>query len=132
MHKQLHFEFLPKIWTSLLYLFFIFAALFVYLSKYWGIKVFTSLYPDFYLHISNFAITLIFGLLGYFWLLMGVKFIYICYLHLFLLFINILSETVLKFMNTPDLIDMIFGFFGALVSFFTLLLIYKYGLDPNH
>ena len=79
-----------------------FLALFAYLSKYLDITLFTAIYPDFYLHISNFSISLIIGLLGYFWLLMGVKFTYTLGLTIFLLIANLLSETVLGVMNTPD------------------------------
>ena len=39
--KQLKLVFLPKIWASLLYLLFVFIALFLYLSKYLDISFFT-------------------------------------------------------------------------------------------
>lgn len=131
MKNQLAFKFLPKLWTSILYLVVIAAGSFMYLSKYWNVTIFTSIYPDFYLHISNFSISLILGLIPYFWLLMGVKFNYVVIFSLLLLIANALCETVLGFINTPDLIDMYFGFVGTGISFLTLWIIYTFGLLPN-
>ncbi|EQC78627.1 hypothetical protein HSIEG1_83 [Enterococcus sp. HSIEG1] len=66
MKNQIKLHYYPKVWASLLYLLLIFLALFAYLSKYLDITFFTAIFPDFYLHISNFSISLIIGLLGYF------------------------------------------------------------------
>ena len=131
MKKQLKLVFLPKIWASLLYLLFVFTALFLYLSKYLDISFFTSMYPDFYLHISNFSISLIIGLLGYFWLLVGAPFKAVTLLTLLLLIANLLSETIFGFMNTPDRIDLLFGIAGSLVAYFTLAIIKRHGLVKN-
>ncbi len=100
-------------------------CLFIKISRY---NLFTAIYPDFYLHISNFSISLIIGLLGYFWLLMGVKFTYTLGLTIFLLIANLLSETVLGVMNTPDPLDMFFGFVGTLIAAVLLWVISKFGL----
>lgn len=128
MKNQIKLHYYPKIWASILYLLLIFFALFAYLSKYLDITFFTALYPDFYLHISNFSISLILGMLGYFWLLMGVAFPYTLGLTIFLLLANLLSETVLGFMNTPDPIDMVFGVVGTLIAFAVLWVIAAFGL----
>ncbi|MGM0171888.1 hypothetical protein IGJ39_001993 [Enterococcus sp. AZ140] len=74
---------------------------------------------------------MILGLIPYFWLLMGAKFNYIIIFSLLLLVANALCETVLGFINTPDIIDMYYGFAGTGISFLTLLIIYKFGLSPN-
>lgn len=103
----------------------------MYLLKYWNIMIFTSIYPDFHLHISNFSISLILGLIPYFWLLMGIQFNYVIIFSFLLLVVNTLCETVFGFINTPDLIDMCFGFVGTGISFLTLLIIYTFGLLPN-
>ena len=105
MKNQIKLHYYPKVWASLLYLLLIFGTicLFIKISRY---NLFTAIFPDFYLHISNFSISLIIGLLGYFWLLMGVKFTYTLGLTIFLLIANLLSETVLGVMNTPDPLDM--------------------------
>ena len=130
-NNQLKLAFLPKLWASLLYLLFVFTALFLYLSKYLDISFFTSRYADFYLHISNFSISLIIGLLGYFWLLVGAPFKVVTLLTLLLLIANLLSETVFGFMNTPDRIDLLFGIAGTLVAYFTLAMIKRHGLVKN-
>ncbi len=75
------------------------------LIKVLGHFFLSSMYPDFYLHISNFSISLIIGLLGSFWLLVGAPFKAVTLLTLLLLIANLLSETVFGFMNTPDRID---------------------------
>lgn len=129
--KQLKLVLLPKLWASLLYLLFVFTTLFLYLSKYLDVSFFTSMYPDFYLHISNFSISLIIGLLGYFWLLVGAPFKAVTLLTLLLLIANLLSETVFGFMNTPDRIDLLFGIAGTIVAYFTLAMIKRYGLVKN-
>ena len=128
MKNQIKLHYYPKVWASLLYLLLIFLALFAYLSKYLDITFFTAIFPDFYFHISNFSISLIIGLLGYFWLLMGVKFTYTLGLTIFLLIANLLSETVLGVMNTPDPLDMFFGFVGTLIAAVLLWVISKFSL----
>ncbi|MGM0171887.1 hypothetical protein IGJ39_001992 [Enterococcus sp. AZ140] len=56
MKNQLAFKFLPKLWTSILYLVVIAVGSFMYLSKHWDITIFTSIYSDFYFHISTFPL----------------------------------------------------------------------------
>ena len=82
-----------------------FLALFAYLSKYLDITFLQRFSPTF-IYTFPISISLIIGLLGYFWLLMGVKFTYTLGLTIFLLIANLLSETVLGVMNTPDPLDM--------------------------
>lgn len=131
MKNRIQFKYLPKMWASLLYIILIFGALYMYLSKYWGSTLLTSIYPDIYLHVSNFAISLIFGLIGYFWILTGVKFRMITYLSLFLVFANIVCETMLGFMNSTDVIDMYFGFAGVIFAHSALWVIFKFGIYPS-
>ena len=59
---------------------------------------------------------------------MGVKFTYTLGLTIFLLIANLLSETVLGVMNTPDPLDMFFGFVGTLIAAVLLWVISKFGL----
>ncbi|MEG0275671.1 MAG: hypothetical protein RR630_01435 [Coprobacillus sp.] len=80
-------------------------------------------------HISNFTISLLFYLaIGFIWMLQGVEFKHITLLGIIIILGNILCETVMIFMNTPDIVDAIYGIVGTLVSFFFLLGIKKYGL----
>lgn len=95
-------------------------------------------FPDFVVinreihsHISNFSLSLLFYLtIGYTWLLSGVKFSYVILLGWILLVGNLVCETLLGFMNTADIIDAVYGAVGTLISFFFLLVAYKYGLIP--
>jgi hypothetical protein len=80
-------------------------------------------------HISNFSLSLMFYLcVGYIWLLYGVKFRFIVALGLFLIAANFICETVMGFMNTPDIIDAIYGAIGIAVAFIFLSVVNKCGL----
>lgn len=82
-------------------------------------------------HISNFSLSLMSYLaIGFIWLMQGVKFHYIVFLGCVYVIGNLLCETVMTFLNTPDIIDAYFGVFGTLISFLFLLLMNKYGLIP--
>src|SRR5690606_7373380 len=88
--------------------------------------------PDFYLHISNFALSyLFFAGVGYFWLMMGVRFRYIVVFGIALLLANLIYELYIPLLNTPDIVDAYFGFTGILLGFLFLYYVYKYGLNPN-
>lgn len=82
-------------------------------------------------HISNFSLSLIFYLsIGTFWLLSDVKFRYITILGGVLLAGNLLCETLMGFMNTPDIIDALYGAVGTLIAFVYLIAAFKSGLVP--
>ncbi|MFK4566374.1 hypothetical protein [Enterococcus sp. UD-01] len=119
----------PKIWLTPLYLLLILGSLFIYLSKRWELELFLSVYPDFYLHVSNFSISLIFGLISYIWLLFGIEFKYVVFYLLAIVSANFLCETVLGFMNTTDMTDALFGCVGVAISFIFLLVTVKYGME---
>ncbi len=48
---------------------------------------------------------------------------------------NLICETMIAFLNTPDIIDVVYGIIGTLVVFAFLYLTYHYGLiaikEPN-
>ena len=95
-------------------------------------------FPDFVVinqeihsHISNFSLSMLFYLvIGYTWLLSGVKFGYVTLLGGILLVGNLVCETLMGFMNTTDIIDAVYGAVGTLVSFAYLLAAFRYGLIP--
>lgn len=88
--------------------------------------------PTFYQHISNFAISyMLFAGIGYFWLMMSVKFRYIIFLGIFFIMANLVYELYIPILNTPDIMDAYFGFAGILFGLLFLLTIYKYGLKSN-
>ncbi|MCL2721416.1 MAG: hypothetical protein FWD47_08775 [Treponema sp.] len=83
-------------------------------------------------HISNLSLSMILYLgIGYLWLLFGVKFSVIIILGTLLIIANIICETLLGFINTPDIVDAIYGIIGITIAFIFLFLTKKYGLIQN-
>lgn len=86
-----------------------------------------------YSHMSNFSLSMLVYLsTGYMWLLFGVKFRYIVVLGVFLTIANFACEILMGFMNTPDIIDAIYGTIGTAVIFVFLFFTNKYGLIPKN
>lgn len=97
---------------------------------------FMFLTKDMQSHISNFVISLLlYYQLGFLGLLYGRPFRYITFLGLSLIGANLICETMITFLNTPDIIDAVYGIIGTLVAFTFLYLTYRYGLiaieEPN-
>ena len=85
--------------------------------------------PEIHAHISNLSLSMIFYLaIGYSWLLNGKRIRFIVLLGVLLVIANIICETLMGFMNTPDIVDALYGIVGVGVSFVFLLLTHKYGL----
>lgn len=88
--------------------------------------------PDFYQHISNFSLSyLLYAGIGYFWLMMGVKFKSIIVFGIAMLLANLVYELYLPILNTPDIVDVYFGFAGTLLGFVFLFFVYRFGLKIN-
>ena len=82
-------------------------------------------------HISNFSLSLMSYLgNGFMWLIAGVKFRSIIFLGIVFIIGNLLCETLMTFLNTPDIVDAYFGFLGTLISFLFLFVTKKSGLIP--
>ncbi len=97
---------------------------------------FMFLTKDMQSHISNFVISLLlYYQLGFLGLLYGRPFRYIIFLGLSLIGANLICETMITFLNTPDIIDAVYGIVGILAAFTFLYLTYRYGLvsieEPN-
>ncbi len=128
-------KYVPKHTTSLTF-FLLLGAVFI---MFWGRKseVLRSDFllqqmPDFYQHISNFALSyLLYAGIGYFWLMMGVKFRFVIFFGIALLLANSIYELFLPVLNTPDIVDAYFGFAGTLLGFVFLFFVYRWGLKPN-
>lgn len=58
--------YVPKIWASVFYLILNLGALILYLSKKRDNTIFTNIYSEFNLHVSNFSLSIMLGLIGYF------------------------------------------------------------------
>ncbi len=102
-----------------------------YLFEFFKIGFIKQFTPDFYFHVSNFSISIIFYLgIGYSWMIQGLKFRYIAVLGAAMVIANVACETVMGFMNTTDLVDAVYGIIGTAIGFVYMTLIYKYGLIP--
>ena len=65
------------------------------------------------------------------WLLLGVNFKFIVGLGTAILISNIVYESWIDVLNTPDIVDAFYGFAGTILSFIFLWLTKKYGLKIN-
>ena len=120
-----------KLFTFVYLLLFLF-AMFLTIGRW------ASQYTDFLIinseinsHISNFSLSLLAYLgIGYTWLLTGIKFNRILLLGIVFILGNIYCETLMTFLNTPDIIDAYFGTAGTLLAFAYLLAVKVWGLIP--
>ena len=81
-------------------------------------------------HISNLSLSLIVYIaIGFTWTLQGLKFKKVVVLGIIIMIANILCETVMGFMNTPDIIDAVYGVIGTIIGFCFLALSKRYGLN---
>lgn len=102
-----------------------------YLFEFIRIGFIVRLYPDFYYHVSNLCISIIFYAgIGLAWITSGVKFRYIVLLGGMMIGANVVCETVMSFMNTTDFTDAVYGVIGVVIGFVYLAMIYKNGLTP--
>jgi hypothetical protein len=116
----------------IVYLFFILGTMYLvlgYLFETLRVGMFTSVYKGFYSHVTNYSISLLFCLgTGLAWVQGGIPLKYTAPLLLVTIVANLLCETIMGFMNTTDPLDAVFGIAGALIGFFVLAVISKYGL----
>lgn len=88
---------------------------------------FVVINPEITSHVSNFSLSLLVYLgIGYEWLTSGIKFHFVTILGAFIIVANFISETLMDFMNTVDIIDALYGTVGTLLVF-----IYFYYLNKN-
>ena len=106
------------------------SLIFGYITDFLKIGFILQIYPPFYSHVSNLAISIIFySGIGYMWLLFGRKFKSVVLLGVFTVAANLICESpIMAFMNTPDYIDAIYGVIGTMIAFLFLILTYKYGI----
>ena len=85
--------------------------------------------PGFYAHISNFVITFeIVLLIAFVWLLRGLSIWPFVWLFLAALILNVVAESFAWTLNTPDMLDAVFGLFGVLFAIVCTLLLKTFGL----
>ena len=128
-------KYVPKIWTALSYPLFLLISLILFFGRnFENIKIASVLnvIPDFYNHISNFSISfIIYITIGYVGVMLGLKLKHITIIGIFILFLNLIIELLIPFLNTPDKTDAIYGIIGVLLGFVFLFIIKNYGLQKK-
>ena len=86
--------------------------------------------PDFYAHISNFVITFeIVLLISFVWLLRGLNVLPFVWLFSVAIVLNLIIESFVWILNTPDILDAVFGIFGVLIAMVCTLLLKTFGIS---
>lgn len=138
--KKKHFElkgmkFTPKHSTSLLFFLLLGVSMFLFLGRKTEsiqLDFLLGWMPSFYQHISNFSLSyLLFAGIGYFWLMMGVRFLNLVFFGIAIILGNLIYEIYIPILNTIDIVDAYFGIAGTLLGFLFLLYVRKFGLDPK-
>ena len=118
---------------SIVYILLISVNILLTMGKWFSVfnSDFVVINSEIHSHISNFSLSMILYLgIGYLWLLSGVKFRLIVFLGVFMIIGNFICETLIGFMNTPDIIDAVYGTIGIVIAFAYLFITNKYGLIP--
>lgn len=128
-------KFLPKIGLAITYPVLLIIGLVLFFGRNlenWRFDFLLNAMPDFYDHVSNFSISLlIYITIGYTGLLLGLKLKHLLIVGGFIVLVNFMVEFFMSFLNTPDMVDAVYGLFGV---FFGLVFIWagkKYGLKMN-
>ncbi len=128
-------RYVPKHYITLLFFLLLGFVLILFhgrKSDYLRSEFILGIMPSFYQHISNFSLSyLLYAGIGYFWLMMGIKFQYIIFLGIAILAANFIYELYIPILNTLDIIDAFFGAAGTVMGFLFLFLVEKIGLRKN-
>lgn len=88
-----------------------------------------SAVPDFYQHISNFVITFeLVLLISFVWLLRGFNLVPFVWLLSVAIVLNLIAESFSWMLNTPDILDAVFGIFGGLLAMVCTRLLKSFGI----
>ncbi len=127
-----HAKYIPKPGMTITYLFLLGLVLFLFMGRTKASLRsghLLSVFPDFYQHVSNFSISyMLFSIVGYMWLIMGVKFGKILIVGMFIIIANFIYELFLPFINTKDIVDAYFGVAGVVLGCLFLYPAGRYGL----
>jgi hypothetical protein len=128
-------QYIPKPWTSLLFLLLLAGAFCLFQGRKEGafrLPFSNPAFANYYQHISNFSLTvLLYAGIGYMWLMVGVSFRYILVLGAAFVLGNLVYEGWLPVLNTQDVVDAYYGVAGAIVAFLFLWLVKAAGLKRN-
>ena len=125
----------PKVWAAIAFIVLLAVVFLLFLGR--RVEVLrpgfiVEVSPDFYTHVSNFAISyILYVAIGYQWLMAGASMKPIAWLGLAILLGNFVYESFIPFINTPDPTDAIYGLVGTALGFFVLWVISRHGLIAN-
>lgn len=128
---KLDYEYKPKMVTKIMYMILICIGILLTIGRWYSVfdSNFVLFSKEIQSHISNLSLSMIVYLgIGYAWLLMGQKFSIVGILGAVLIIANLVCETLMGFMNTPDIIDFVYGAIGIGIAFIFLFCCNKYGL----
>lgn len=119
-----------KLYNVIYCLLFLFAVALIIARWYSGLNLdFVVINKTIQSHISNFSLSLVICLgSGYLALNLYGKMRPIYILSFIMILANIVCETVITLLNTPDIIDALSGVLGVVVALGYLKLAHKYGL----
>ncbi len=128
-------KYIPKIGTSIGYFLLLIISMLLFFGKKFPsleIKPLLNILPDFYNHISNFTLSfLIYITIGYVGLMAGMKTKHLIIIGILFVLLNLIIELFISILNTPDMIDAVYGIFGTIVGLIFLLIAKKYGFVKN-
>ena len=125
----------PRVWAAIAFIALLAVVFLLFLGR--RVEMLRSgpileVSPDFYTHVSNFAISyMLYVAIGYQWLMAGASMKPIAWLGLAILLGNYVYETFIPVINTPDPMDAIYGLAGTMLAFLVLWVIDRKGLIAN-
>ncbi len=130
-----HFQYVPKIWSTLVFFLLLAGVYFLFMGrKKEGLRIqfLLDIFPDFYSHVSNFAISFLICLVaGYMGIMQTRKMSFVFVMGVLLILANFIYEWFVPMLNTMDKVDAYYGFAGTILPFVFFFFYRKYGLMPN-
>ncbi len=128
-------QYLPRLITAILFFLLLIFFLILFFGRNYGdlrIKWLLTYFPDFYQHASNLSLSyILISSVGYTWLLVGTRVIYIAILCCFMVMVNFIYELWIPIFNSCDITDACYGSLGTLVAFVFLVWAKTFGLKLN-
>ncbi len=128
-------KYLPKVFTAVSFLILLVLFMLLLLGrKSEALRPESLLHylPDFYLHVSNLAISfLILMIGGYFGLMAGINVKGLSILAIIIILANFIYEMFIPVINECDIVDAYYGTVGTMIGLLWLLLMKKIGMKTN-
>ena len=126
---------IPKPFAAIAFLVLMLLAIMLFLGRRTELfrsEALLAVAPAFYTHVSNFSISYLLAAgIGYGWLMLGVRIAALLWLALAVALANIVYESFIPILNTPDPMDAWFGLAGTALAALVLWAIARHGLVAN-